>query len=310
VPDSGKPQSASQVVVRHCSESGVLRQSPLSPQRADIRLATDAALSFGGEVVVATHGLSTLAIDVAASPPQPSTQRLFEWWKSVAVKDEVLMSGSTACFADHLRASLRGAEVHAPKNAHIYNCGDRGADFFLVESGQVKTVAYSRDGKECLLHIYGEGDILGELCLLPLQHRTETATAMCDTVLQRIPLARFRAALADVNLLEAFLAHLTLRLSTQQEMITNLVTMDSEQRLAAALLNLGHQLGKRQPQGICIEHRITQEDLSGMVGTTRSRVGLFLKRFRDAGLVQSTPDARLVIHERNLTEYLDAGLPL
>lgn len=219
------------------------------------------------------------------------------------------MSRPTACLADHLRASLRGAEVRVPKNAHLYNCGDRGTDFFLVESGQVKTVAYSRDGKECLLHIYGEGDILGELCL-PLQHRTETATAMCNTVLQRIPLARFRAALADENLLEAFLTHLTLRLSTQQEMITNLVTMDSEQRLAAALLNLGHQLGERQPQGIRIEHRITQEDLSGMVGTTRSRVGYFLKRFRDAGLVQSTPDARLVIHERNLTEYLDAGLPL
>jgi CRP/FNR family cyclic AMP-dependent transcriptional regulator len=70
---------------------------------------------------------------------------------------------------------------------------------------------------------------------------------------------------------------------------------------------LGRKLGKRQQHGIRIDHRITQEELSGMVGTTRSRVGLFLKRFCDAGLVQRSSGSQLVIDDRSLSEYLETG---
>ncbi|SNY24399.1 Crp/Fnr family transcriptional regulator [Paractinoplanes atraurantiacus] len=198
-------------------------------------------------------------------------------------------------------------QIRFPKNAHVYNCGARDDYIYLVESGQVKTVTYSRDGKKCLLSIYAAGDVFGELCLLSAG-RVETATTMRTAMLRRIPLASFRAALGDQELLDTFLRYLTLRLAEQQQIITNLVTMDSERRLAAALLILANKLGKRQARGIRIEQRITQEELSGMVGTTRSRVGYFLKRFCEAGLVYRTPDSFLVVVERNVVNYLEATL--
>jgi CRP-like cAMP-binding protein len=188
----------------------------------------------------------------------------------------------------------------------VYNCGDRDNDIYLIENGQVKTVTYSRDGKKCLLSIYATGDVFGELGMLS-EGRTETATAMRNSALRRVPVKKFRAALCDDQLLEAFLGHLTQRLSEQQQIITNLVTMDSERRLAAALLALAHKLGKPQPRGTRIDQRITQEELSGMVGTTRSRVGYFLKRFCDAGLVHRAPGSFLVVNESNLADYLDAS---
>jgi CRP-like cAMP-binding protein len=199
--------------------------------------------------------------------------------------------------------------MRVTSNAHLYNCGDHASDVYFVESGQIKEVTYSAEGKECLLAIHAERDMVGELCLL-LEKRTETAIAMSSTVLRRIPVAMFRTALVDEYLADDFLRHLASRMAEQQQIITNLVTMDSEQRLAATLLALGRRLGKRQPQGIHIERRITQEELSHMVGTTRSRVGYFLKRFRDAGLVQRTSGAFLVIDERSLMDYLDADMQL
>lgn len=195
-----------------------------------------------------------------------------------------------------------------PRNSHVYNYGDRDADLYLVESGQVKAVTYSLDGKKCLLSIYSAGDVFGELALLT-HTRGETAMAMSPAVLRRIPVAKFRSALAHEELREALLELLTVRLAEQQQVITNLVTMDSERRLAATLLTLARKLGKRQALGTCIEERITQEELSGMVGTTRSRVGYFLKRFCDAGFIVRDSGAYLVVNERSLTNYLsiDSG---
>jgi CRP-like cAMP-binding protein len=203
------------------------------------------------------------------------------------------------------RDFFAAAPVNVRKNAHIYNCGDHDQSIYVIESGLIKTVMYAKDGKSCLLSIYGAGDIFGELCLFSLERR-ETAITMSASLVRRIPLASFRATLANEDILEAFLKLLTLRLSEQQQIIANMVTMDSERRLAAALLTLAKKLGKQHDTGISIEEKITQEELSVMVGTTRSRVGYFLKRFRAAGLVQRTPDCYLLINEQHMSRYLDS----
>jgi len=205
------------------------------------------------------------------------------------------------------RETSSSTRLRVPKNAHIYNCGDDDAAVYLVASGRVKTVTYSHDGKKCLLSIYGPGEVFGELCMLP-GCRAETATAMLPTVVHRIPARRFRAALHDAELLRAFLRHLTLRVDEQRKVITDLVMMDGEHRLAAVLLRLAWKLGRPESNGTRIDQRITQEELSGMVGTTRSRVGYFLKQFSEAGLVRRTDDCRIVVNERDLIAYLDKHL--
>lgn len=116
------------------------------------------------------------------------------------------------------------------------------------------------------------------------------------------------AVLSDAGLREEFVLYLARRLSEQQQMITGLVTEDSEYRLAAVLLNLGCKIGKRENHRLRIEQRITQEELSSMVGTTRSRVGYFLKRFRAAGLVERAGDSCLVVDEPRLRTFMAHGI--
>lgn len=97
-------------------------------------------------------------------------------------------------------------------------------------------------------------------------------------------------------------------LCEQQRTIASLLLKDSEHRLAAVLLQLSRKLGKRRGPGVQLQERITQEDLSGMVGTTRSRVGYFLRRFHNAGLVERLPGSFLMLYEQRLATYLD-GVP-
>jgi hypothetical protein len=88
-------------------------------------------------------------------------------------------------------------------------------------------------------------------------------------------------------------------------MISDLVTAESEYRLAAVVLQLGRKLGTRHGELLLIGERITQEELAGMVGTTRSRIGFFLKRFRAAGLVRRPKHGFLIVHEGRLMDYLN-----
>ncbi|MDH3445613.1 MAG: Crp/Fnr family transcriptional regulator, partial [Deltaproteobacteria bacterium] len=190
------------------------------------------------------------------------------------------------------------------RQANVYSCGDRDEMVYFIASGQIKLLMLSSEGKECILAIHTAGDIFGELCLSGLGARLETATAMKATTLKQIPYNQFFARLSRDSLLEGFVRYLTVRIADQQHVIANLVTVDSEQRLCQMLLQLARTLGKKDPRSIGIELRITHEELSEMVGTTRSRISIFMQRFHNLGLIETNKDRFLVIKENKLTEYL------
>jgi CRP-like cAMP-binding protein len=127
---------------------------------------------------------------------------------------------------------------------------------------------------------------------------------MKATVLRKIPAPQFFARLGRDSLFEGFVRYLAVRIADQQQIIANLVTVDSEQRLGKTLLQLARTLGKKDPRSIRIELKITHEELSEMVGTTRPRISMFMQRFHNLGLIETNSDRFLVIKENKLTDYL------
>jgi CRP/FNR family cyclic AMP-dependent transcriptional regulator len=203
------------------------------------------------------------------------------------------------------RETFNSRTVTIGRHDNVYTCGDHDEMVYFIESGKIKLLMLSSEGKECLLAIHSAGDIFGELCLSGLGARLETATAMEETVLKKMPSSQFLARLSGDWLLEGFVRYLALRIADQQQVIANLVTVDSEQRLGKTLLQLARTLGrKKDQQNTRIEIKISHDELSEMVGTTRPRISLFMQRFRNLGLIETNLDRLLVIHEKKLTEYL------
>ena len=212
-------------------------------------------------------------------------------------------------FKEQMRDSLQHETLNShavtiPRHANVYTCGDQDEMVYFIESGQIKLLVVSPEGKECLLAIHGGGDIFGELCLSGLGARHETAMAMKETKLKQIPCAQFFARLSRDALSEGFVRYLAVRIADQQQVIANLVTVDSEQRLGKTLLQLARTMGKKDPHSIRIELKITHEELSEMVGTTRPRVSLFMQRFHNLGLIETNKDRFFIIKEKKLTDYL------
>ena len=76
--------------------------------------------------------------------------------------------------ADRFKQQLRDSLQHETLNSHavkiarhanVYTCGDEDEMVYFIESGQIKLLMLSPEGKECLLAIHSAGDIFGELCL-------------------------------------------------------------------------------------------------------------------------------------------------
>ncbi len=171
------------------------------------------------------------------------------------------------------RATLNFPTVHVGKHQHVYVCGDPAGSVYFIQSGQIKLLMLSPEGKECLLAIHTPGDTFGELCLAGSSSRQETATAMEDTSLKRIPCAQFFLHLTNNSLVEGFVQYLAARVGDQ-------------------------------PRSTRIEQKITHEELSEMVGTTRPRITAFMLEFRARGLIEVTPEHFLVIKEEKLSNYL------
>jgi CRP-like cAMP-binding protein len=134
------------------------------------------------------------------------------------------------------RETLNSRAVNIARHVNVYTRGDQDEMVYFIESGQIKLLLLSSEGKECILAIHGAGDIFGELCLSGLGGRLETATAMKATTLKQIPCSQFLGRLSRDSLFEGFVRYLAVRVADQQQVIANLVTVDSEQRLGQTLL--------------------------------------------------------------------------
>ena len=90
------------------------------------------------------------------------------------------------------------------------------------------------------------------------------------------------------------------RNSRVEEDLIDQLFNSSEKRLARLLLLLAHFGTEGTPQPILVD--ISQETLAEMIGTTRSRVSLFMNKFRKLGLISY--NGKIEVHTSLLNAVL------
>lgn len=203
------------------------------------------------------------------------------------------------------RASSSAARVRVDGQQSIYATGDDDDSMYLIEAGQVKLSMSSAAGKDCLLAIYTAGDVFGESCFIA-PRRIESASTMLPTVVRRVGRAEFFDTARDAGHVKLLLGHLATRLAERQTAVFDLVTMDAERRLAKVLLGIAEKLGAIDGPYLRLEQRISHEELSQIVGTTRPRITAFMQRFRKLGILEDSAQSRAIgVHRRKAKEFLE-----
>jgi len=178
------------------------------------------------------------------------------------------------------------------KDQRVFLQGDPADSVFYIQKGKVKISVLSERGKEAVVALHREGDFFGDGCLTGQPLRLATAATMTDCVIMRLDKAAMvRVLHEEPSFSEVFMAFLLARKARVEEDLVDQLFNSSEKRLARVLLlmaNFGKE-GRVEP----VLTKVSQETLAEMVGTTRSRVSVFMNKFRKLGFIEYNGNLRV-----------------
>jgi CRP-like cAMP-binding protein len=176
--------------------------------------------------------------------------------------------------------------------------GDPGTALFAVVSGIVKISVPSIDGREATFNLLHAGDIFGEIALLDGQPRTADAIAAADCELMVIERRDFLGFVhgepkVAMKLIELLCARLRVAGARMEEV----VFLNLPARLARLLLRL---LEENAAAAYKNNLSITQQEISGMLGTTRESVNKHLQNLARRKVIALKRGTILVLAPRAL----------
>ena len=166
----------------------------------------------------------------------------------------------------------------------IFTQGDPCEHVMFIQKGNVKLSVLSKSGREAVVAMLGSGEFFGEGCLAGQPVRMGSATATAPSTILLIDKDRMVRLLHKQHALsDRFIAHMLARNIRIEEDLIDQLFNSSEKRLARTLLLLA-RYGKHDHPVRAVP-AISQETLAEMIGTTRSRVNFFMKKFQRLGFI-------------------------
>ncbi|MFD8600084.1 Crp/Fnr family transcriptional regulator [Kitasatospora sp. NPDC059646] len=199
---------------------------------------------------------------------------------------------------DQLWSKLRSLapERTRPARAMLLRQGDPGTQVILLSSGSTLVTMSGANGERALLAVRGAGELLGELAVLDAQPRSASVIAAEPCRLHLIPAPEFLAFVHEHGLTTTLLRLAIARVREAEAVRLEMATAPVPVRLAAALGRLVQAASKR---GSEIVVRLTQTELSQLIGASRNGVGSAIRPWRERGWVGTEAGGGLVI--RNLS---------
>jgi CRP-like cAMP-binding protein len=174
-----------------------------------------------------------------------------------------------------------------PAGDLILRENDASSHVILLRSGCVKVVCHADDGYQVVLGIRDAGDLVGELAAPAGEARSASVYAISDVEALVVPAGRFYGFVrTHPDTAVALHTTLSARLREADRYRASAATEPVERRLAALLLELGERYGEPDEAGaILIDLPLCQDELAGLLLTSRRTIGRVLMKLRRTGTV-------------------------
>lgn len=195
-------------------------------------------------------------------------------------------------FCDHEVSAVDEQKscAYYKKSQPLFIEGSFPRGVFCLNQGKVKVFARGDEGKEQIIHVAKEGEIIGFRSMFSGEPYKVSATTLEECNICFIGKEDF-LNMIDTNptLRNGIMKELSKELGDRAIFITNMAQKSVRERLAFALLILGDIYGDEQIN-------LTREDMANFVGTATETLIRLLKDFKDEGMIE--------IHTRKL-EIID-----
>jgi CRP/FNR family transcriptional regulator, polysaccharide utilization system transcription regulator len=172
------------------------------------------------------------------------------------------------------------------KGEVIFREGSVPSGIFIIRSGKVKKYKADRYGKEQIVYVAGEGELIGYHAVLSEERYPDSAAALEKSLLSFIPQEDFFEVLQRSP---HFTQKLLKALSHEFTVFTNSISVfaqrTAQERLAITLIVLREKFkdGKGQEPAL----NISRTDLANMAGIAKENVVRLLRDFKDEGLLET-----------------------
>jgi CRP/FNR family cyclic AMP-dependent transcriptional regulator len=182
-------------------------------------------------------------------------------------------------------AGLDRKVKHFKKAEIIFSQGSPAESVMYIQEGAIKITALSAVGKEAIIAILHPGDFFGEGCMAGQPLRVGNATTVTDSTVLVIEKNEMAHVLHNQHELSDLFINfvLTRNIRIEEDLIDRLFN-STEKRLARTLLLLARYGKQEQPQRLL--PKVSQETLAEMIGTTRTRINLFMNKFKKLGFIK------------------------
>lgn len=175
--------------------------------------------------------------------------------------------------------------VEFPRKTIIFAQGVPAKTVMYIQQGGVKLCVVNEAGKEAVVATLGPGDFFGEGCLAGQAKRMGSAIAITPTTALVIDKTEMiRVLHTEHAFSDRFISYMLSRNIRIEEDLVDQLFNSTEKRLARTLLLLARYGMNDQPQRVL--PKVSQETLAETIGTTRSRVNLFMNKFKKLGFIK------------------------
>ena len=172
------------------------------------------------------------------------------------------------------------------KGATLYRAGDPLRSLYAVRIGSFKTSVLSVDGREQVTGFQIPGEILGLDAISTDQHACN-AFALEDSEVCPIPFAQLEKLAQNLPSLQHNLNRLLSReIVRDHSMLMLMGNMNSDERLAAFLLNLSQRFSIRGYSAKDFVLKMRREEIGSYLGLRLETICRGIAHLRDQGLVE------------------------
>lgn len=156
---------------------------------------------------------------------------------------------------------------------------------YCIHQGKAKIVMIGRDGKEQIVRLAKDGDIIGYRSLICGENYSATAQTLEDSIVCFIPKERLWELInKNAQLTMNLMTHLALDLKQAEKRSVDMQQKPASERLAEALLIMQETFGLDTNLSINIE--LTREEIANLTGMAVETVVRILKDFQEMNILE------------------------
>ena len=191
------------------------------------------------------------------------------------------------------------------KSEVILHEEDANDYMYIILIGKVKVMQATEDGKEIILAIHRSDEFFGEISLIDGKTSPATVLATENSLIAIISKRDFYSLLSNQpKVFDKFLQILCSRLRESWKRIQILNFKNSSQRIKMLILMLSYDNGKKTPEGMVLNIKLTHQNIADMTGLTRETVTRVLDRWQRSGEITILKDRFIRLNSKFTQEDL------